>query len=329
LALVAAPLLAGIVNQTKAFFAGRRGPGFLRLYFDLAKLMRKSCPRSATSTWIFDLAPSIALAATVLAAFLFPWTLDAGWLLGPVASAVLFFYLLGTARFFTVLGALDTGSAFEGMGASREVQFSALVEPTVFVILGFLVLLTDGGADGVRALPGLGTVLTDGGADGVRALPGLGTGTCDALAGMLAGYPAGAWAHHSVSLVLALIAFFAILLSENCRVPFDDPETHLELTMIHEAMVLDNAGPDLAFILYGAALKLALFSAFLVAMVLPALPCGAFWRGAAVIGGTFVTAVAVGVTESVIARMRFLKTPQTLLAAFMLAALGVLLFVLF
>ncbi len=295
IALLLAPLFIGIINQVKAFFAGRRGPGLFRLYFDLAKLVRKSCPRSTTSTWIFDFAPSIALAATILAAVIFPWSLTTCNETLNTISPVLFFYLLGTGRFFTVLGALDTGSAFEGMGASREVQFSALVEPAVFVILGFLTLLT--GENG--------------------------------LARILAGYPTGVWAHHSVSLLLAGIAFFAILLSENCRVPFDDPETHLELTMIHEAMILDNAGPDLAYILYGAALKFEILAAFLVAMLLPYLPFPPIVRFAILAGGVAITAVLTGIVESCMARMRFLKTPQILLGVLMLAALGTLLFVLF
>lgn len=292
LAFVLAPLLPGVVNQTKAFFAGRRGLGLFRLYFDLAKLVRKSCPRSTTSTWIFDLAPALSLAATVMAAAVFPWTLTAASGGFGAASAVLFFYLLGTGRFFTVLGALDTGSAFEGMGASREVQFSALVEPIVFVLLGFLTLLSGE----------------------------------TSFAGLLGGYAPTAWAHHSVTLILAGSAFFIILLAETCRVPFDDPETHLELTMIHEAMILDNAGPDLAFILYGAALKFEILAAFLVAMILPSLPCGPAARAAILFGGLFATAFLVGIVESVMARMRFLKTPQVLLGALMISILGTLLF---
>ena len=294
LALVLAPLLPGVVNQTKAFFAGRRGPGLFRLYFDLAKLMRKSCPRSSTSTWVFDLAPAVSLAVTAAATALFPWTLDAT---SPCAAVgvVPFFYLLGTGRFFTVLGALDTGSAFEGMGASREVQFSALVEPIVFVVLGFLVLLTG-----------------------------------ETSFALLSGCADGSWLAHPVPLVLAGLAFFAILLSENCRVPFDDPETHLELTMIHEAMILDNAGPDLAYILYGAALKFTVLAAFFVAMLLPRLGAvAAPVRGLVVLAGVLATGVLVGVVESIMARMRFLKTPQVLLGAFMIALLAVLLFVLF
>ena len=293
LAALLAPLLPGIVNQMKAFFAGRRGPGIFRLYFDLAKLMRKSCPRSTTSTWLFDLAPSVSLAATILAATLFPWGPGHGAFAS--ASAALFFYLLGTGRFFTVLGALDTGSAFEGMGASREVQFSALVEPIVFVILGFLVCLS---------------------------------GDVN-LQGMLGDYDGAAWTHHAFSLILIAVAFFTILLCENCRVPFDDPETHLELTMIHEAMILDNAGPDLAFILYGAALKFELLAAFLVAMLVPKLSIGPEAKTVVLFCGILATAVLVGIVESVIARMRFLKTPQVLLGTLMVATLGAVLYILF
>ena len=297
LAVILAPLLLGIVNQTKAFFAGRRGPGLFRLYFDLTKLVRKSCPRSSTSTWIFDLAPAISLAATILAAAVFPWGPGHG--IFASVSAVLFFYLLGTGRFFTVLGALDTGSAFEGMGASREVQFSTLVEPIVFTILGFLVLLTGD----------------------------------TSLDGLLSGYDGGAWSHHAFSLILVAVAFFAILLCENCRVPFDDPETHLELTMIHEAMILDNARPDLAYIHYGAALKFELLASFMVAMLLQTcaerMPGGSPACFALLTGGVAVTAVLVGAVESAMALMRFLKTPQILMTTLMLASLGVLLFVMF
>ena len=290
--LLLAPLLPGVINQVKAAFAGRRGPGFFRLYFDLAKLMRKSCPRSTTSTWLFDVAPAVSLAVTLVAAALFPWPGACFWGQSPYVSAALFFYLLGTGRFFTVLGALDTGSAFEGMGASREVQFSALVEPVVFIALGFLVLLT--GASG--------------------------------LGGMLGGFPAAEWTRHAVPLVLVAVAFFTILLSETCRVPFDDPETHLELTMIHEAMILDNSGPDLAFIHYGAALKFELLAAFLVSIILPTLPGGAAARAGAVFAGVFAVAILTGVVESTIARFRFLKSPKFLLGSGLLALLSVILY---
>ena len=293
LAAVAAPLFVGIVNQTKAFFGGRRGPGFLRMYFDIWKLLRKSRPRPLRSTWVFDIAQPASLASTLAAAIVFPWTASpCGFAAG--ASAALFFYLLGAGRFFTVLGALDAGNAFEGMGASREVQFSALVEPIVFIVLGFLVLLTGE----------------------------------TSLAGMLDGATIAAWKQNAVPIVLASFAFMVALLSENCRVPFDDPETHLELTMIHEAMLLDVGGPDLAFALYGAALKFELMAAFLAMMVFPEFG-GAWVRLLAVFLGVVLVSASVGVVESVMARMRFLRTPQTLMGAALVAALAVFLSVFF
>lgn len=286
LAAVLAPLFVGIVNQTKAFFGGRRGPGLLRLYRDLFKLVRKSCPRPASSSWIFDIAQSVSLASVVVAAAVFPWS---GCGIGSAAvPAVLFFYILAAGRFFTVVGALDAGNAFEGMGASREMQFSALVEPVVFVVLGFLVML-NGDAS---------------------------------LSSVLSGVSAETWRESIVALVLVFAAFYAVFLLENCRVPFDDPETHLELTMIHEAMLLDVGGVDLAFALYGAALKFELLAAFLVTMFVPVLE-NPWIHLALVFGGVALMSLATGVVESIMARMRFFKTPQILLGALLMASLAV------
>ena len=292
LAAVMAPLFIGIVNQTKAFFAGRRGPGMFRLYVDICKLLCKSCPRPRHSTWLFDIAQSASLAAVIAATAVFPWTGGGG--LSSFIPAAVFFYLLAAGRFFTVIGALDAGSAFEGMGASREVQFSALVEPIIFTVLGFLVLLT-------------GDI---------------------SLSGALSGIAPESWKANVIALVLAFIAFLAVFLLENCRVPFDDPETHLELTMIHEAMLLDVGGPDLAFALYGAALKFELLAAFLVMMFMPCFGQG--WKHAAVMFIAIALLSAVtGVVESVMARFRFLKTPHTLMGAALVAALAVLIHVCF
>lgn len=294
LAVALAPLFIGIVNQTKAFFAGRRGPGYLRLYADIWKYLGKSSPRHNHSTWLFEIAQPAMLASVLAAAIVFPWSSVSGSLCAASVPVALFFYLLGAGRFFFVLGALDAGNAFEGMGASREVQFSALVETVLFVVLGFLALLTGE----------------------------------TALAGMLKGVDLGVWSQNIVPLVLAAFAFVVALLSENCRVPFDDPETHLELTMIHEAMLLDTGGPDLAFAHFAAALKFELLSAFFVMMVLPSF-CDGWGRLAAVFLGVAAVSVATGVVESVMARMRFLRTPQTLMGAVLVAALAVFLFVCF
>lgn len=282
LTLALSPLLIGVVNKTKAFFAGRRGASLFQLYFDLWKLLKKSSPRSRSATWIFDLAPTIGLAATIAAATLFP--------LGGAASivsfpgdVVLFFYLLGAGRFFAVLAARDVASAFPDMGSAREVQFSAIVEAIVFAVIAFLAIMT-------------------------RRLD---------LANFLHA-TAGEELASAVPLLLAVAAMAIVMLAENCRVPFDDPETHLELTMIHEAMILDNAGPDLAYLFYAASLKLWLFASFIVMLIFP-IPAFTPWFYPLVLA----VGVVVGAVESAMARMRFIKVPFVLGAAFALAVLAV------
>lgn len=294
LSLALAPLLPGVINKTKAFFAGRRGPPVLQLYFDIAKLMRKGALYSTTTTAVFRLFPSLALAGTLVAALFMPF----GSAPSPLAfdgDVVLFFHLLAAARMATMLGALDTGSAFEGMGASREAQFSAFAEAVTFATLGFLALLT-------------GQL---------------------SLTGALTGFDVSAWTTNGTSLMLAATAFFVVVLAENCRVPFDDPETHLELTMIHEAMILDNGGPDLAFIHYGAALKLWLSLSFLALQILPFGPGTGLPGALAYFTALPLLAVAVGVAESVMARFRFLKVPQIFAGALALALMAILLFAFF
>lgn len=292
IAVVLAPLFIGVVNQTKAFFGGRRGPGLFRLYADIRKLLGKSCPRPENSTWLFDISQSASIAAVAAAVVVFPWTGGGG--VAALVPAALFFYLLAAGRFFTVVGALDAGNAFEGMGASREVQFSALAEPVVFIVLGFLVFLA-------------GDI---------------------SLSGVLSGVSPSEWKENVIPLVLVFLAFIAVFLLENCRVPFDDPETHLELTMIHEAMLLDVGGPDLAFALYGAALKFELLAAFLVMMFMPSFGSG-WLHVLALFSGIALLSVATGVIESIMARMRFLKSPQTIMGVALIAALAVLVFVCF
>lgn len=294
LSLVLAPLYIGIINQTKAFFAGRRGSGFLRPYWTIAKLLGKSHPKSATTNWIFAAAPSVTVASTVAAALVFPFAGNGNSFFGGL-SAVLFFYLLAAGRFFTVLAAYDTGSAFEDMGGAREATFSGLIEGAIFAILGFL---------------------------------SLASGETD-IASVLGDFGSGDWLHHSISIVMALAAMFAILLAETCRVPFDDPETHLELTMIHEAMILDNSGPDLAFIHYGAALKFELLAGFLAAMALPSMGgIHPLARLALFFGAIAAIALLTGIIESTMAKMRFTKTPQTIFAIFIASTLAAVLFIL-
>jgi formate hydrogenlyase subunit 4 len=283
------PLVVGVVNRTKSVFAGRAGPPLLQTYRDLAKLLRKGAVYSRTTSWVFRAGPVVGLAAVASAGLLLSMG-GAPALVSFGGDFVLFAYLLGLARFFTALAALDTGSAFEGMGAAREVTFASLAEPALFLCL--LVL--------------------------ARA-----TGTIS-LSGMLGPALPAAWGHAAPALVLAAIGLFVVALAENARIPVDDPNTHLELTMIHEVMVLDHGGPDLAFILYGAALKLVLFGAILSRLVLGHAD-GALASEALFFLGLLGFAVGIGVVESAMARLRMVRVPQLLVGASVLSAFALVL----
>jgi formate hydrogenlyase subunit 4 len=275
LGLVLAPLLGGIINRTKAVVAGRKGQPLLQSYFDIYKNLRKGAVYSTTTSWLFRAGPVVGLAAVVVALCIVP----AHCCPAPLAFAgdlVLFAYVLGLARFFTVLAALDTGSSFEGMGASREVFFAALAEPAL--------------------LAGLATV--------ARKTETL------SLTEMISTSSA-----NSPELVLVLAALGIVFLCENCRIPFDDPTTHLELTMIHEVMVLDHSGPDFAFIQYAAALKAWVLGSLIVGILLPAFSSSSPLMLACFVGGMFLLAITVGLIESGMARLRLLRVPQLLVAA--------------
>ncbi len=289
-AFLLSPLLLGVINRTKALFAGRRGQPLLQLYFDIFKLLRKGATYSRTTTWVFRAGPVVGLAAVMAALALVP--------LGGLAATMpfagdllLFAYLLCLMRFFTVLAALDTGSAFEGMGASREVLFSALAEPALFLALAAL----------------------------ARHSGSL------SLSGMISGVGPGSWLTQGPALALVAAALGVVVLAENARIPVDDPNTHLELTMIHEVMVLDHGGPDLAFILYGSALKLWALLALLAGLVVPVRTGSAAADAAAAVGGMLLLAVGIGIVESSMARLRMTRVPKLLVGALALAALALVL----
>ena len=292
MALAAAPLLIGVINRTKATFAGRRGPPLVQLYRDLAKLLRKGAVYSRTTTWVFRAGPIISLGAALLALMFVPLG-GVPALLSFNGDFLLIAYLLGVMRFFTVMAALDTGSSFEGMGSSREVQFSALAEPAL--ILGLVTVVRATGE--LSLTPAFSAVTTD------------------------------LWTGASTALALVLMAWFAVFLAENSRIPVDDPNTHLELTMIHEVMVLDHGGPDLAFVLYGAVLKMWILGAFLVGLLAPVRSGIGILDMAASLAGMLALAVAVGVVEATMARLRLLRVPHLLLAASAFAILAMLLVV--
>lgn len=290
LALIAAPLLLAVINRTKAFFGGRRGPSLLQPYYDLIKLLRKGAVYSCTTTWVFRAGPSIGLGAVLTALLITPLG-GTGALLAFPGDLLFWAYTLGLMRFFTVLAALDTGSAFQGMGASREVQFAVLAE--VALLLGMAALSYRFGEFSLTSL-------------------------CRQ-----------AWNSATIlkgesTLLLVSAAVLIVLLTENARIPIDDPTTHLELTMIHEVMILDHGGVDLALIEYAAAIKFWIFGALLISLALPLRSLHPAVNLMVGIGGLLVLAVMVGTIESVMARLRLARVPQLLVVGCVLSFLAVI-----
>jgi len=290
LTLLFPPLLLGVINRTKAFFAGRTGAPLLQPYYDMIRLWRKGSVFSRTTTWVFQAGPLVTLAATLAAALLMPL----GNHPSPLAfngDMILFAYLLGLGRFFTVAAALDTGSSFEGMGGAREAAFSCLAEPALFFALVVLARIS----------------------------------SSLSLSGMLNNFPLTVWFGSGAALLLMVGSLFIILLAENCRIPFDDPNTHLELTMIHEVMVLDHSGPGLATVLYGASLKLFLLGALFVHITVPFRSGNFILDWSAFVGSMVLLAVVIGTVESTMARLKLTRVPQLLISASILSAFAMLL----
>jgi formate hydrogenlyase subunit 4 len=289
-ALSLAPLAQGLIARTKSLAAGRKGPPLLQNWVDVWKLLRKGAVVSDATTWLFRAGPVVGLAAVLTALALIP-CMGAQALLAFPGDLVLLVLLLALMRFVTVLAALDTGSSFEGMGASREAAFSILVEPALLLSLATLTRGTDAWS----------------------------------LSEMLGPPAARAWLVMGPALAMLAVSLFVLLLAENSRIPVDDPNTHLELTMIHEVMVLDHSGPDLAFLEYAAALKLWLFEALLVGIVFP-FPTGSLAGDAAIfLAGMSVVSIAVGVVESSMARLQLPRVPQLLLGATVLSGFSLIL----
>ncbi len=274
LILLMAPLFLGIINRTKALFAGRKGQPLMQTYFELWKLINKGAVYSRSTSWIFKAAPVVCLAVAITVSYLLPIGEEPA-VLAFEGDLIVLIYLLALMRFFMVAAALDTASSFEGMGASREVAFSALAEPALLMALAAVAHLT-----GSFSLTKISTTLSG-----------------------------ASWYGHSGAMLFAVAALAIITLAENARIPVDDPNTHLELTMIHEAMILDNSGPDLAFILYASAVKLLVFGTLIADLVAPA------YGIAGTLAVLLAAAVGIGMIESTMARLRLLHVPRLLMAA--------------
>lgn len=276
-------LFSGVINKTKAFWSGRKGAPVLQPFYDFLRLLRKAQVISNTTTWVFNMAPIISTAAILMAATLTPI------LNKPLYSFngdfVVFAYLLALAKFFMIIAAFDTGSSFEVMGAAREAFFTALVEPAFFIILGTLSFLNHSlSLSAFFSLPQNDTLF------------------------------------QVLIIILLALALLIMLLTEGSRVPVDDPNTHLELTMVHEVMILDNSGPDLAFITYLASLKMLLISSLLANLFMPINPSIGITALLYVLV-IFVIAFFIGSLESLFARLRLTHVPQFILLMTSLALL--------
>ncbi len=276
LILVAACFFEGFIIRTKSICAGRKGPGLLQPVFDVWRLLHKGSVYSPACSWIFRAAPVVYLASILTAMLTVPFGPHPA-LLSFDGDFVFFAYMLALGKLFSILGALDTGSSFEGMGASREALFSMFAEPAFFLIIGSIALIT-----GQTSFQAMFTYLH------------LGDTMSYALAGLAA-------------FILLMIAMI-----ENSRMPIDDPKTHLELTMIHEVMILDYSGFDLGLILSGGYLKFAIYAALIANLFVGGL-------GLEVAVPLFFTiqilsAVVIGITESFIARLRMNHNPQFIFA---------------
>jgi formate hydrogenlyase subunit 4 len=291
LIIIASWFFTGIVIKTKSIFSGRKGPGIMQPMKDIIRSIRKGSVYSTTSSIIFQLAPTVYFSTVLMAILFIPFGNHAG-VLSFNGDFVFFAYALALGKFFMIIAALDTGSSFEGMGASREALYSMLVEPAFFILMGSFSLLTG----------------------------------YTSFAGIFGSLHFGSYISYGIG-ALASFVFVTIALIENSRVPLDDPKTHLELTMIHEVMILDNSGFDLGLILYATNLKFAMYGAIIANFFLTP---GYEWYFSIPIFVVvqLVFAMTVGTIESFSARFRMNHNPQFILmftSISLLIFLGVLL----
>jgi formate hydrogenlyase subunit 4 len=296
LVLLMAPALVGLVRKVKARLLRRRGAPILQPYRDLRRLLRKDVVLAENASWLFRVTPYLIFAATWVAAALVP-TFGTGLLFSWSADLIAIIALLASARFFLALAGMDVGTSFGGIGSSRDVMIASLAEPAMMMIVFTLALIA--GSTQLSTIAGF----MESGAAGLR-----------------------------VSLGLAFIALIMVAIAENARIPVDNPATHLELTMVHEAMVLEYSGRHLALIELAAALKLLLYISLIACLFIPwgMAPPGEGVAPALVGTGAYLAKLAIGgillaVFETAIAKMRVFRVPDFLGAALMLGLLAALL----
>jgi len=296
LVLLLAPLFTGFVRKVKARLLRRQGPPLLQPYRDLIRLSRKEVVLAENASWLFRIVPYLVFAATWVAASLVP-TFRTDLLFSWSADLIAIIALLGSARFYLALAGLDVGTSFGGIGSSREVMIASLAEPAMIMIVFTLALIA-------------------------------GSTQLSTVAEFMASPQVGL----RVSLGLALIALILVAIAENGRVPVDNPATHLELTMVHEAMVLEYSGRHLALIELATSLKLLLYVSLLACLFAPwgieaagAAPPILALGMAAYIGKLAVGGLLLALFETSIAKMRVFRVPEFLSIALMLGLLATLL----
>lgn len=259
--------MMGVIKKTKAFWGGRKGVSIWQPLWDFTKLLKKDFVISRTTSGVFRIAPTVAICSIFAAALFVPLAFGSA-LINIPAGFILFSYILGLGKFFSLISAMDTGSSFDGMGASREACFTSIVEPAFFMTLASIMALS-----GNFTFDSLSKILEKAGGYGVLII------------------------------VFAVAALFLMILIEGSRVPVDDPTTHLELTMIHEVMILDNSGSDLALYTWGNSIKMFLISSLIANLIIPA-SLGAWETAAAYLAVIFAIALSIGTIESGMARIR-------------------------
>ncbi|HSG64408.1 MAG TPA: NADH-quinone oxidoreductase subunit H [Gammaproteobacteria bacterium] len=296
LVLLLAPLLTGFVRKIKARLQRRRGPSIMQPYRDLYGLLRKEVVLADNASWLFRVCPYLIFAATWVAASLVP-TFASGLMFSWTADLIAIIALLGSARFFLALAGLDVGTSFGGIGSSREVMIASLAEPAMLMLVFSLALVA-------------------------------GSTQLSSVAAFMGSPEVGL----RVSLGLALIALVMVGIAENGRIPIDNPATHLELTMVHEAMVLEYSGRHLAMLELAGSMKLLLYFSLLACLFTPwglatsGMSVAAYAVGLATYFGKLAAAGALlAVFETAIAKMRVFRVPEFLGAALMLGLLGTLL----
>ena len=285
LILIAAAFFTGVIIRVKSIASGRKGPGIFQPIKDVARLFKKGVVYSETTSFVFQIAPTIYFSSVVMAMLVVPFGQSKG-LISFDGDFIFFAYILALGKFFSIISAMDTGSSFEGMGASREALYSMFAEPAFFILMGSLALLTGH----------------------------------TSFQEMFAALHIGSYISYALA-ILGTFVLMMIAMVENSRMPIDDPKTHLELTMVHEVMILDNSGFDLGLILSAGYLKFAIYGALVVNLFIGVFPYHYSIPMFFVI--QFVLALGVGLIESFMARFRMSHNAQFI---FVLTSVSLLIF---